>query len=318
MPGMIGAFGALSPTNAPSAAPSAAMEFLSVLPNDQPSPIMVSMLRTLMGAQENVAISIWVPRTHPSVRFSSRLRFYNQRFLALCDTHSFGGGNFGEVYPTSVLCYSPATAANIQTHLSRCVVVVDGLHIGEERGHVPCFSHISKLGRLTVVDLEAHAVRMANNLVAFIMMERIRAPEVPLPLQQPPPSPKPPSTATGLPRSVSAASLLEKRGEDDECEAPRAHGMEGGFKATQRQDGEWVWVASPNRLHCGNKTEENFLCMQCGTKETSQKRYDRDIPFQIQKLIDFILDAARKVPTLCVTAVDSSGSALCAAHLWIA
>lgn len=88
------------------------MELLSVLPNDQPSALTVSVLRTVLelGAHQNLAVSIWTPRAHPTTRFSARLRFYNKAFLALCDTHSFGGGNFGEVYPTAVLCYSPATA----------------------------------------------------------------------------------------------------------------------------------------------------------------------------------------------------------------
>lgn len=274
-----------------------------MLPNDQPSALTVSVLRTVpeLGAHQNLAVSIWAPRAHPTTRFSARLRFYNKAFLALCDTHSFGGGNFGEVYPTAVLCYSSATAANIQTHLSRSVSVVDALHSGEERGSVPCFSHISKLGRLTVVDLEVYAIRTANNLAAFLVTERRRAPDMPLPLAlYPSPLPMPESSALAFPRSVSASPQLEIREDDDECEAPRPHSMEGGFKASQRQDGEWVWVASPKRHLSGSKADENFLCMQCGTKETSQKRCDHDIPSKYSKTPDISFRRGPQGPnTLC-------------------
>lgn len=229
-------------------------------------------------------VAVWRPRTHPSERLSIQLKLFNQTFLDLCDAVSFADNSVGSVFPSSPIFLSEDSANASHTSWERFLSAMDKFHLAELGHCSQVFVHISLLGRMRPVWLELYAFHDRNALTEFLMVETPLTEEVPLqemlhisaslqPLQEsaslslagsvalPPSSPASASPSPPPPLEVlwSCPPTQDTSRDPDwqECaeeEPPRKKSAESKSSAACRPRG-------------------GFRCTECGTRETTQKRY---------------------------------------------
>lgn len=230
-------------------------------------------------------ITIWSPRVLPSARLTSRLKFFNQTFLDMCDTVSFPDRTPAAVWPQSCTFLYRDTATQARASWDRLVQNVDKIHNGELLRASQVFLHISRAGRKKVMWTEIFAFTAQSSLVEFLIVETPLPDDFPVHFDSPASSftvsahlqhqqqqhghlvPKA-ATSPQIPQSPprSPQPLVEPPHAEDSVPSPLADAD------SQR------WVAKQQGGHMRKRTNverANFRCAECGEHETSQRRCAR-------------------------------------------
>ena len=235
------------------------------------------LLRSLFTTRHPTpGIAVFSPRRSPSLRYTSRLKFFNQTFLDLCDTVAFPDLSPTSVWPQSPFFLYLDTAHAAKSTWERLVEKVDKIHTGELRRASFVFLHISRAGRKRVVWTEVFAFTERSSLVEFLIVE------TPLPEDFPV---EPPTPLIAQPRidAVTPAEVVS-------AELAALKHQESSLQLRER-----LFAARRDSVKKQKSERRGFTCSECGESETSQRRYVS------RKVFFFVLPScvSRWIPDFC-------------------
>lgn len=246
------------------------------------TPERAAAIAYLDSLHPNIGVAVWAPRPDPQVRGSSKLLYYNQPFMELCDSASLRCGTMERVIPQTLNFVTDRARQEFRASMERIFCMVDALHSGAVNHTTAQVVHISLLGRFQYVHMEIIALRLNGVLAELIFGEVLLSEEQTLPadLQVP----------YGfvderfLPRAIPFAEELSPDGSDSPPQSSVHEQPEPAKPApvTARKPLRWTMIPEGDLVRDKRKEPKripmrDFRCAECSTNVTTQRRYARHI-----------------------------------------